>query len=83
MGASPDLQTLLFLGVVLVGTTAIALWRTWSWLPPVAFVLTAPQAATWVAGGPEPGVGLIGIGLFWLLNSSRRVARHCVVGGTT
>ena len=68
MGASPDPQTLLFVAVVLVGTTGIALWRTWSWLPPVAFALSAPQLASWVAGGPEPAIGLAAIGLYWLLN---------------
>jgi len=68
MGASPDLLTLLFVAIVLVGTTGIALWRSWSWLPPVAFVLSAPQAANWVSGGPEPALGLAGIALFWLLN---------------
>ena len=68
MGASPDLSTLAFVAVVLIGTTGVALWRSWSWLPPTAFVLAAPQAASWVTGDPEPAVGLLGIGLFWLLN---------------
>ena len=68
MGASPDLATLAFVAVVLIGTTGVALWRSWSWLPPTAFVLAAPQAASWVTGDPEPAVGLLGIGLFWLLN---------------
>jgi uncharacterized membrane protein len=68
MGASPDLSTLAFVAIVLVGTTGVALWRSWSWLPPTAFVLAAAQAASWVAGDPEPAVGLLGVGLFWLLN---------------
>ena len=68
MGASPDISTLAFVAVVLIGTTAVALWRSWSWLPPTAFVLAAPQAASWVTGDPEPAVGLLGVGLFWLLN---------------
>jgi uncharacterized membrane protein len=68
MGATPDMATLAFIVVVLVGTTAVALWRSWSWLPPTAFLLSAPQAAAWVTGHPEPTVGLLGIGLFWLLN---------------
>ena len=68
MGASPDLLTLLFVAIVLVGTTGIALWRSWSWLPPVAFVLSAPQAANWIGSGPETALGLAGIALFWLLN---------------
>ena len=68
MGASPDMVTLLFVAIVLVGTTGIALWRSWTWLPPVAFVLAVPQAASWIRSGPEPLVGLIGIALFWVLN---------------
>ena len=68
MGASPDLSTLAFVAVVLIGTTGVALWRSWSWLPPTAFVLAAPQAASWVTGDPEPAIGLLGLGLFWLLN---------------
>ena len=68
MGATPDVATLAFIAVILVGTTSVALWRSWSWLPPTAFLLSAPQAAAWVTGHPEPAVGLLGIGLFWALN---------------
>ncbi len=68
IGASPDIVTLLFIGSVLVGTTGIALWRSWSWLPPIAFILSVPQAGAWIAGHPDPAIGLVGIGLFWLLN---------------
>jgi hypothetical protein len=67
-GAPADLLTLAFVAVVLVGTTSVALWRSWSWLPPAAFALSAPQAAVWIGGHPEPAVGLAAIGLFWLLN---------------
>ena len=68
MGATPDVSTLAFIVVVLIGTTAVALWRSWSWLPPTAFVLSAPQAASWITGDPGAAVGLVGIWLFWLLN---------------
>ena len=68
MGATPDTATLAFIAVVLVGTTGVALWRSWSWLPPTAFILAAPQAASWVTGDPEPLFGLVGMSLFWLLN---------------
>ncbi len=68
LDAPADLQTLAFVGVVLVGTTAVALWRAWRWLPPVAFVLAAPQAAALVSGDTEPGVAMVGLGLFALLN---------------
>ncbi len=68
MGAPADITTLLFVAVVLIGTTSISLWRSWSWLPPVAFVLSAPQAASWVNSDPGTTLGLIGIWGFWLLN---------------
>jgi uncharacterized membrane protein len=69
LDAPADMKTLAFVGVVLVGTTAVALWRSWRWLPPVAFVLAAPQAATWIWSDPEPATAMIGLGLFWLLNT--------------
>jgi uncharacterized membrane protein len=66
--APPDSATLAFVGAVLVGTTAVALWRTWSWLPTVAFIVTVPQVASWIAGRPDAGIGLAGVSLFWTLN---------------
>lgn len=68
LGSAPDVTTLAFVGAVLVGTSAVSVWRTWGWLPPLAFLLSAPQAAFWILGDPEPSVGLLGIGLFWLVN---------------
>ena len=68
LGAPADLTTLLFVAIVLVGTTSISLWRSWSWLPPVAFVLSAPQAASWINGDPATALGLVGITGYWLLN---------------
>lgn len=68
MGATPDMATLAFVAVVLVATTGVALGRSWWWLPLTAFTLSAPQAASWVTSDPEPVLGLVGMGLFWLLN---------------
>lgn len=68
MGASPDMVTLSFIATVLIGTTAVALWRSWPWLPPIAFLLAAPQAAAWIQGDPEVAAALVGIGSFWGLN---------------
>jgi uncharacterized membrane protein len=53
-GASPTVITLLFLGVALVATTAIAIYQSWRWLPSVAFLLTAPQLAAYAGGLPDP-----------------------------
>ena len=67
MGASATTLTLLFVAVTLIGTTAIALFRSWRWLPSIAFVLAAPQLALWLvsAGTVQALVALAG---FWLLN---------------
>jgi uncharacterized membrane protein len=67
-GASTTLLTLAFVAVTLAGTTAIALFRTWRWLPPLAFVLAAPQVAAWVLGEPAPLLALTGVVGFWFLN---------------
>jgi uncharacterized membrane protein len=69
LGASPTLLTLLFLGVALVGTTAIALYRTWVWLPPLAFLLAAPQIASATGGETSLSIALLTVIGFWLLNT--------------
>jgi uncharacterized membrane protein len=68
LDAKPDLTTMAFVGAVLIGTSAVSLWKTWSWLPPLAFLLAAPQAASLVLGDPDPLIGLAAIGLFWIVN---------------
>ena len=68
LGATPDMVTLAFVAVVLVGTTGVALWRSWPWLPTVAFLLAAPQLASWITGDPAPIAGLVGLVGFWLIN---------------
>ena len=68
LGANADSTTLAFIGAVLVGTTSIALWRSWRWLPPIAFVLTVPQAAAWIGSHPAAGIAMFGISAYWALN---------------
>ena len=68
VGASPTTLTLLFVAVTLVGTTAIALFRTWPYLPPLAFILAAPQLASWLVGDPVPVQAIIALAGFWLVN---------------
>jgi uncharacterized membrane protein len=68
MGASPNLLTLAFVATTLVGTTAIALFRSWRWLPLIAFLLAAPQLATWLRDEPNALVGLVALTGFWLVN---------------
>jgi hypothetical protein len=68
LGAGPTIVTLLFVAAILIGTTAIALFRTWAWLPPIAFVLAAPQVASYVTGPPPVVDGLVVVAGFWLVN---------------
>ncbi len=67
LGARPETVTLLFVAATLVGTTGVALFRTWAWLPPLAFILAAPQLASYVTGAPG-AVGLVAVMGFWLVN---------------
>ena len=69
LGATPTLVTMFFLATALVGTTVIALFRTWIWLPPLAFLLAAPQVASSTVGGESVPVALATIAGFWLLNT--------------
>ena len=68
LGASPTIVTLLFVAATLVGTTGVALFRTWVWLPPLAFVLAGPQLASYITGVPPVAEGLVTIAGFWLVN---------------
>ena len=69
LGASPTLVTILFLATALIGTTVIALFRTWIWLPPLAFLLAVPQVASSAVGGESVPVAMATIAGFWLLNT--------------
>lgn len=68
MNAPPDSTTFLVIGAALIGTTAIGSWRTWSWLPPLAFALSAPQVAWWILGRPDTSIVLAGLAGYWLIN---------------
>ncbi|HEX2756615.1 MAG TPA: DUF2339 domain-containing protein [Candidatus Limnocylindrales bacterium] len=68
LGASPTLVTVAYIGTVLVGFAALALFRTWRWLPSIAFALSAPQLASWLAGDIVPAVGIVAAVVFWTLN---------------
>lgn len=69
MGASPDLVTVAFLATALVGTTIIALFRAWPILPAIAFLLSAPQLASWLVDDAiDVRVGLVVLWSYWLIN---------------
>jgi uncharacterized membrane protein len=56
LGASTDQLTLAYMIVVLAAVAIVSLWQTWRWLPPVAFLISAPQVFAWTTG--DPGAGL-------------------------
>jgi uncharacterized membrane protein len=69
LGASPTLATVADIGSVLASFAALALFRTWRWLPSIAFALAAPQLASWLSGDVVPAVGLVAAVIFWVLNA--------------
>jgi hypothetical protein len=69
MGAPANLVTVGFLAITVTGTTLIALGKSWRWLPPAAFAITAPQLVYWLIARPEPGMGIPAIAAFWVLNA--------------
>ncbi len=69
LGPSPALSTVAFVATALTGCTGVSLWRTWSWLPPLAFLLSAPQLWSWVERGPSRGLALLVLTGYWCLNA--------------
>jgi hypothetical protein len=67
VGATASYSTLAFVAVALAGTMAVALYRGWVWLPPVAFLLSAPQAGNWLTGDVNAGIALAVLAGFWAL----------------
>lgn len=68
MGGPVTLASIVLLGATLVGTSLIATYRPWTWLPSLAFVTTAPQLAFWLDDGPELPIALAAIAAYWLVN---------------
>ena len=69
LGASPSLSTVAFVATALIGCTSVSLWRSWPWLPALAFLLSAPQLWSWVERGPSRGLALLVLAGFWCLNA--------------
>jgi uncharacterized membrane protein len=64
-----NLVTILFLGTALAGGTAIAVWRSWQWLPALGFLLSAPQVGFWLGTDADTATGLVVAAAYWLLNA--------------
>ncbi len=69
LDAAPSATTIAFLSAALIGTTIVALYRTWNWLPSIAFLLAAPQVSDFVHGDVALWAGLAALAAFWLLNA--------------
>jgi len=69
LGASPNLATVTFLGIALVGTALISFGRSWPWLALLAFLFTAPQASWWFFDERNTALAVAGSGAFWAINA--------------
>ena len=67
--AGTDSASLAFMAVALVSAVGVLLWRRWSWLGLVAFVVSAPQLLAWLDDEHDQRLGLsLGVlAAFWLL----------------
>jgi uncharacterized membrane protein len=65
MGAEPDLITVAYMAVVLVGVAAVSMWRTWPWLPPIAFLLSLPQLYQWITTEPDLVLSVPALFAYW------------------
>jgi len=67
--AGTDSASLAFMAVALAAAVGVLLWRRWSWLGIVAFVVSAPQLIAWLNDGytERLGLSLAVLAAFWLL----------------
>jgi hypothetical protein len=67
--AEPTGVTIAFLAVLLTGTAAIALYRTWTWLPLLSLLFTFLQLYGWLDDSPPAGAGLLVLAGYWLTHA--------------
>ena len=67
LGAEPEPATLAYMVATLAGIAVISMWQTWSWLPPIAFVLSVPQLYQWIDTKPELMLGVGALLLYWTI----------------
>jgi uncharacterized membrane protein len=67
--AGNSTASLVFMAFALVGAVGVLIWRRWSWLAVLAYVVSVPQAATWIEHERRAhlGVALAVVAIFWLL----------------
>lgn len=69
LGAAPNLVTVAYLGAALIGTGLMSFRRSWPWLPLLAFLMSAPQAARWFLDEPDTRLAIAGVAAFWAINA--------------
>jgi uncharacterized membrane protein len=69
VGAGTGTASLAFMTIALVAAVAVLLWRRWSWLASLAYLVSAPQAADWLASERHAHLGpaLAVTAAFWAL----------------
>jgi uncharacterized membrane protein len=67
--AGRSTASLAFMVIALVSAVGVLIWRRWSWLAVLAYVVSAPQAADWLDHERHTNLGLalVVTGLFWAL----------------
>jgi uncharacterized membrane protein len=67
--AGTSTASLVFMALALVGSIGVLIWRRWSWLAVVTYVVSAPQAASWIESERDRrlGLALIVTAAFWAL----------------
>jgi hypothetical protein len=80
VGAGTSNASLLFMAFAFVGAVGVLIWRRWSWLAVAAYVVSAPQAASWIERARSPARARArDHGIFWPCTSSRLSAASCVI----
>lgn len=69
VAAGTSTSSLVFMALALCSAVAVLLWQRWSWLAALAYVLSAPQAASWIFEERHAhlGLALLVTVAFWLL----------------
>jgi Predicted membrane protein len=67
--AGPHTSSLVFMTIALLAAIGVVLWRRWTWLAAAAYVVSVPQAASWLWNEHDGRLGLTlaVAAAFWLL----------------